>query len=185
VSGPWSLLLSWTQFWACPWTSFSLWSSLFLSLKFLQTGTIMGQGFWLWDGNPILPSDVLSLHWKWTLQIHLPHCRALHLRSPHPLSPEILLPPRSLVHSRGSSHLLPLQVACCHSFCCPSGLLGFLYRPRSPAQGCHQPQSSGYSYINYYLSKYNTSLATGQSGGCILSVEVPSSQNILVCVKVT
>ena len=50
---PWGLHLSWVPLWVCCWISFSLGSSPFLSLQFFQTGTIMGQSFWLWDGNPI------------------------------------------------------------------------------------------------------------------------------------
>ena len=49
------------------------------------------------------------------------HCRALHPRSLL-LSSESLSPPMSLVHSRGSPPLLPLEVACSHSFCWPLGL---------------------------------------------------------------
>jgi hypothetical protein len=80
-----------------------------------------GSEFWLWDSNPIPPFDTLSFHWRWAPQVPSPHCRVFHLRS-LPLSPESLSPPRSLVHSRGSPHLLPPKVACFHSFCWPSGL---------------------------------------------------------------
>ena len=52
--------------------------------------------------TPLL--DVLSLHWRWTLQVPSPHCRAFHPRS-LPLSPERVSPPGSLVHSRGSPYL--------------------------------------------------------------------------------
>jgi hypothetical protein len=54
------------------------------------------------------------------------HCWAFHLR-PLPLIPESLSPPRSLILSRGSSHLsLYLKVAYFHSFCWPSELLSCL-----------------------------------------------------------
>lgn len=39
--------------WACHWTSFLSGSSPCFSLQLLQTGTILGQSFWLWDGNLI------------------------------------------------------------------------------------------------------------------------------------
>jgi hypothetical protein len=116
-----NLFLSWMQIWSCQETSFPSGSSLFLSLQFLETGTILGQSFSLWNGDPIPPVDVLSLHWRWTLQVRPPHYRALHLMS-LPLSPKSLSPPRSLVHSRGSSHLLPPEVVCFYSFCRSSGL---------------------------------------------------------------
>jgi hypothetical protein len=48
-----------------------------LSHEFLQTGTILGQSFLLWNSNSIPSLDVLSLHWRWTLQVPPPHCRAL------------------------------------------------------------------------------------------------------------
>ena len=115
------LPLSWIPIWICYWTSFLSCSSPFLPLQFLQIGIILGQSFWLWDGNSIPPLDVLSLHWRWALQVPPPHCRALHPRS-LPLSPESLSPPRSPVHSRGSSHFLPPKVAYFHSFCWLSGL---------------------------------------------------------------
>jgi hypothetical protein len=41
----WDLPLSWIPLWACRWTFFSSGSSLFPSLQFFQTGTIMGQSF--------------------------------------------------------------------------------------------------------------------------------------------
>jgi hypothetical protein len=72
---PWGLPLNWIPIWACYWTSFSSGSSSFLSLQFFQAGPILGQSFWLWDGNPILPLDVLSLHWRWTLQVSSLHFR--------------------------------------------------------------------------------------------------------------
>jgi hypothetical protein len=40
---PQGLLLSWIPIWTCHWTSFLSRSSPFLSLQFLQTGTILGQ----------------------------------------------------------------------------------------------------------------------------------------------
>ena len=66
--------------------------------------------------QPIFPLDDLSLHWRRTLQVPSPHCRAFHLRS-LPLSPESLSPPRSVVYSRGFSNLLHIKDACFHSFC--------------------------------------------------------------------
>jgi hypothetical protein len=62
-----------------------------------------------------------SFYWRWTLKVPSPYCRALYPRS-FPLSPESLSPPRSPVHSRGSPHLLPPEVAYFHSFYWPSGL---------------------------------------------------------------
>ena len=108
---PWCLSLSWIPVWACHWISFSSGFSPFLSLLFFQTVTIMSQSFWLWDGHPNFPLDVLSLHWRRTLQV-----------GSLPLNPEILSPPRSLVHSRRFSHLLPNKVFCFHSFCWSSVL---------------------------------------------------------------
>jgi hypothetical protein len=105
---PWCLSLSWIPILACHWISFSSGFSPFLSLLFFQTETIMSQSYWLWDGNPIFSLDVLSLRWRRTLQVPSPHCTAFHLRFLS-LSPEILSPPRSLVHSRGFFHLLPKQ----------------------------------------------------------------------------
>ena len=55
-----------------------------------------------------------------------PHCWSFHLKS-FPLSSESLSLLRSLVHSRGSSYLLPPEVACFHSFCWPSGETPFSY----------------------------------------------------------
>jgi hypothetical protein len=61
----------------------------------------------------LMPS--LSFYWTRTLQVPSPYCRAFHLRS-LPLSSEHLSPSRSLVHSRGSHHLLPPKVACFYFF---------------------------------------------------------------------
>jgi len=57
----------------------------------------------------------------WALQVPSPHCRAFYLRS-LPLSLESLLPPRSLVHSGGSHHLLPSDVPVFILFAVPQGL---------------------------------------------------------------
>jgi hypothetical protein len=56
------LPLSWIPIWACHWTSFLSGSSPFLSLKFLQTGTILGQSIWLWDGWQPHPSTGSGLY---------------------------------------------------------------------------------------------------------------------------
>jgi hypothetical protein len=50
-----------------------------------------------------------------TLQVPSPHCKSFHLRS-LPLRPESLLPPRSLLHARGSPHLHThdIHVRNCH-----------------------------------------------------------------------
>lgn len=77
---------------------------------FFKTGTILDQSFWLWDNNPIPPLDVLSFYWRRTLQVPFPHCWVFRPRF-LPLSPESFLPPRSLVHSRGSLYLLLPEVA--------------------------------------------------------------------------
>ena len=71
--------------------------------------------------QPHLSFSALSFCWRLALQVPSLHCREFHLRS-LPLSFESLLPPRSLVHSRGSLHLLTPEVACFYSFCWPSGL---------------------------------------------------------------
>jgi hypothetical protein len=75
-----------------------------------------------WQPHPSL--DVLSFCWRWALEVHSAHCRAFHLRS-LPLSPESLSPPRSLVHSGESPHLLPSEVPSFHSFCWPLGFSPF------------------------------------------------------------
>jgi hypothetical protein len=49
----WGIPLRWIPLWACRWTSLYSISSLRLSLQFFQTATIMGQSFWLWNGNPL------------------------------------------------------------------------------------------------------------------------------------
>ena len=97
--------------WTYHWISFSLGFSPFLSLKFFKTGTIMGQNFWLWDGNPIPPVDALSFCWRWALQVSSSNCRTFHLWF-LPLSPENLSAPRTLIHSGWSptSYLLKLPV---------------------------------------------------------------------------
>ena len=52
--------------------------------------------------TPLL--DVLSLHWRWTLQVPSPHCRAFHPRSlplsPESLSPSSYTPPREWLKSK-------------------------------------------------------------------------------------
>jgi hypothetical protein len=40
--------------WGLPWSSFSLVSSPLISLRLFQTGTVLVQSLWQWDGNPIL-----------------------------------------------------------------------------------------------------------------------------------
>jgi hypothetical protein len=50
---PWNFPLSWILLWDTSWLSFPSGSSPFVSLHFFQTGTIMGQDFWLWNGNLI------------------------------------------------------------------------------------------------------------------------------------
>jgi hypothetical protein len=72
-----SLPVSWITIWACHWNSFLSCFSPFLSLKFLQTGTILSQRFWLWDGNCVSPLDALSLHWRWAIQVPFLHWGAL------------------------------------------------------------------------------------------------------------
>ena len=72
--------------------------------------------------QPILPLDVLSLYWRWTLQVSSQNCWPFHLISLL-LSPTSLSPSRSLIHSKGfSPPLLPLKVVYFHSFSWPSGL---------------------------------------------------------------
>ena len=79
--------------------------------------------------QPIFPLDDLSLHWRRTLQVPSPYCRAFHLGS-LPLSPESLSPPRSVVYSRGFSNLLHIKDACFHSFCWSSALQSFSPPPQ-------------------------------------------------------
>ena len=69
-----------------------------MSLEFFYTWTILGQCFWLWDGNPIPAVYALTFYWRWTLQVPSPHCWAFYLRSLL-LGPESLSTFRSLVHS--------------------------------------------------------------------------------------
>ena len=94
--------------------------SIFVPAVLLE-GTILGQSFWLWHGNPIPPLYAIFFCWRWTLHIPFPHCWTFHLRS-LTLSLESLSPPRCLVHSRGYLLFLPPEVACLHSFCWNSGL---------------------------------------------------------------
>ena len=101
--------MSWLPLWACRRTSFSLGSSPFLSLKFFQTGKIMGPRFDCGMATLFL-NDALSFYWRLALQVTSPHCRAFHLRS-LPLRPESLSPPRSLVHSAAPLQLLRLPVS--------------------------------------------------------------------------
>jgi hypothetical protein len=61
-----------------------------------------GSEFWLWDGNTKPSLDALSFCWRWVLQVPSLQCRAFHLRFLS-LSSESLSPPRSLLHSGGSS----------------------------------------------------------------------------------
>ena len=72
-----------------------------------------------WQTHPSL--EALSFYWRCALQVLSLHSRAFHLRS-FPLSPESLSPPRFLVYSGVSSHLLHPKVACFYSFFWPSGL---------------------------------------------------------------
>jgi hypothetical protein len=91
------LPLGWIPICTCYWISIFSCSYPLFSLQVLQTGTILGQNFWLWDGNSIPVLDDLSLHWRWTLQVPPPQCR-------------------------GCLYLLPPKVTCFHSFCWSSGL---------------------------------------------------------------
>jgi hypothetical protein len=97
--------------------------SIFVS-EVLSDRNNYGSEFLTVRWQPPVSLDALSFCWRWALQDLSPHCREFHPRS-LPLSSESLSPPRTLVHSEGSSHLLPPNVACCHSFCWPSGLQSF------------------------------------------------------------
>ena len=74
-----------------------------------------GSEFLTVDGNPIPPLDALSFYSRWMLQVPSPQCCAFHLKS-LPVSPELLLPPRFLVLSRGSSCPLPTFPGCIFPF---------------------------------------------------------------------
>ena len=89
----------------CHWSSFR--QEQFL-LRVLTVG---------WQHPPSL--YVLSFYWMWTLQVP----SLLGIAYKVHLSPENLSPPRSLVHSRGLSHLTALEVEHIHSFCWCSWIL--------------------------------------------------------------
>ena len=136
---PLSLPLSWIPVWACHGTSFSLMLFSFFFLQFFQTGK-----FWVRasDFGVAIPSlHLMSCPstggglYKFPLPtvkhfVQASHCRVLH-QSSLPLSPESLPPPRSPVHSKASSHFLPWEVACFHSFCWPSGLQSCFCSPNT------------------------------------------------------
>lgn len=62
-------------------------------------------------------------------------------------------------------------------------LAGFLLAPRTTIPGAymHCPQWAGFSYVHHWPSKSPIILPTGQSGGGIFSIEVPSSQMSILC----
>jgi hypothetical protein len=121
----WGLPLSWIPLWDCCWIFFSSDSSPFPSLQFFQTETIMGQSF---DCGMATP----PLTWCPIFLLEVGSTSSLSpvegFSSQDSLSPEGLLPPRSLVHSGGPPNLLPPKVACFHSFCWPENkFLKFIY----------------------------------------------------------
>lgn len=71
-----------------------------------------------------------------------------------------------------------------HLLACSPGFSqsAFLYNPGSPAQGWHCPEQAGLP-ISIIDQDYIIDLPTGQFGGGIFSVEVPSSQMDLAWVK--
>ena len=62
------------------WTSFLSVFYPCLPLQFFEIGTILGQSFWLWNGNPTPPLETLSFYWTWNLQVAPPQCLAFYLR---------------------------------------------------------------------------------------------------------
>lgn len=114
--------MRWIPSCASHWTTFPSVSSPFLPLQFFYTWIVLGQKFWLWVSNPVPLLEALDIYWRWVLWVPSSQCWACWLRSP-PLSPYNLLPPGSLVLSRGSSysHLPPMLLISIHSL----GPLGF------------------------------------------------------------
>jgi hypothetical protein len=76
----WSLSFWWIPISVGRWTTFPPVFSPVLSLKFFKTGTILGQNFWLWNGNPVPLLDALSFYLRCTLQVPFRHYWAFHLR---------------------------------------------------------------------------------------------------------
>ena len=98
--------------------------SIFVPAVLLDSNN-SGSEFLTVDGNPIPSFDALSFYCRWTLQVPYPHYWVFHLR-PLSLSPKSLSSHRSLVLSRGFSHLPSPKVAYFYSFCWSSGIFSCL-----------------------------------------------------------
>jgi hypothetical protein len=105
----WYLTMEWIPSWAGHWIAFLSLSSMFVSLHFFYTGTILGPKFRRSVGDSIYLLRALSIYWKLSLQAPSSHCWAFLVRS-FPVSPGSLLHAMSLELSRGFCCPLPPQL---------------------------------------------------------------------------
>ena len=99
--------------------------SIFLSLQFLQTGTILSHSFLLWDCNPI-PHLMSSLS-AWSGFYKFPHLTVGHFISGSSLwDLRVSHPPRTWLLSGVSPYLLIPKVACFHYYVGPQGFICIL-----------------------------------------------------------
>ena len=95
-------------FGACTWDgspggTVSGWPFLQSLLHFCPSISFRQEQFWV-KNFEIPQLQAIAIYWRWSLQVPSPYCWAFQLRS-SPLSTGTLLPPGSLILSRGSPHL--------------------------------------------------------------------------------